>query len=295
MQDQDVLPALDIYKSKALGAALYGAELWGQDNLPKLSTAENNFIRALTGLPQSTPLLPMLMDLGLRPIGRRIGLRSLLYWRRIWCSPELAHYKVALQEVLSLVGNRRIPWLTFVKKQLGLLGLAELWDTPTLICSLSKTAFKEIYCNYVMSCSYSGRAQGRLTMSFLDIKSHYFYESFLDRITPPHARQLYLKLRYGTLPLNSFNCRWSSSTILTDKCQFCPDQVETTHHVFFFCPEYTTPRKKWIVPLCRSLGTMNYQTSLRILITDTGELVVFGVSRFLLILWRIRAKKFGPK
>ena len=115
-QDQEVLPALDIFKAKALGAALYGVELWGHVNHTNLQVAENNFFRALVGLPQSTPLLPVLKNLGMRSISSRIRIRPLLYWRRVWCTPELAHYKDALQEVITMDGNHKIPWLIFVKK-----------------------------------------------------------------------------------------------------------------------------------------------------------------------------------
>lgn len=85
-----IAPALAVYDGKALAATVYESELWGFDKTAELVKAENTFLRDLVGLPFSTPLKPLLHDMGRRSIKDIVCLRPLLYWVRLRRTPELA-------------------------------------------------------------------------------------------------------------------------------------------------------------------------------------------------------------
>lgn len=86
-----ISPVLLIYDAKILGSVLYSSELWGFSNIATLTIAENTFLRSVTCLPQSTPLKPLLLDLGRKALAIKAILCPIFYWCRVgklrW-SPE---------------------------------------------------------------------------------------------------------------------------------------------------------------------------------------------------------------
>lgn len=115
-------PPAEIYKTQARGATLYGAELWGSSPSHILSVTENTFLRHLLSLPKSTPLTPLRMDLGIAPISDIIASRPLLFWRRLWSTPELVNYREELKDVMSILGAGNLPWLSYIPNTCHLLG-----------------------------------------------------------------------------------------------------------------------------------------------------------------------------
>lgn len=95
-------PVINIYNTKVGSSMLYGAELWGFSNLSSLTVAHNKFLRSVTGLPQTTPLVPLHLDLGCNNLGDQARFRPIALWRKIWTTPELTQYALALNEVRSL-------------------------------------------------------------------------------------------------------------------------------------------------------------------------------------------------
>lgn len=89
---------MEIFKTQARGAVLYGAELWGHCSVGKLTRVENNFMCQIIGLPRSSPLVLLRMDLGIRPLADEVALRPLLFWHRLWATPELSEYREELRD-----------------------------------------------------------------------------------------------------------------------------------------------------------------------------------------------------
>ncbi|KAJ1082518.1 hypothetical protein NDU88_002683, partial [Pleurodeles waltl] len=96
--------------------------------------------------------------------------------------------------------------------------------------------------NYLLCTSY-----GRLTSQFLDFKWYPYFEPFLDLISDQLSKSLYVRFRYGCLPLKSFTSPWCS-TSLTDQCPSCNGSAETVVHFMFICPAYGLARRKWLRP-----------------------------------------------
>lgn len=82
-------PPVEIYKIQARGGALYGAELWGHSSCDNsLTLTKNDFLRRLLGLPKSTPLVALRLDLGVDPIKHITANRPPFFWRRLWSTSE---------------------------------------------------------------------------------------------------------------------------------------------------------------------------------------------------------------
>lgn len=126
-----ISPVLQIYNVKVVSSVLYGAEIWGFEKPSQLAAAENRFLCMITSLPQSTPVLPMPSDLGRKALVDTAKLRPILYWRRIWCTPEMATFADGLRDVIGVDHFHKISWLRDIKGVLVSMGLPSLWKFPS--------------------------------------------------------------------------------------------------------------------------------------------------------------------
>ena len=245
--------------------------------------------RSLLKIPTSTPLLPLYWDLNLKQIHPLAALKPLLYWIRVWTTPELLVYRACLQEILTL--NVNIPWLAHIKSNLTKLGFSDYWHNPNSIPSNASRILKCHFWNSHYAQAHTDPNVGSLTLHYLTFKTFPKFETFLDTIEPPFAKSLYLKFRLGTLPTRAFCTKWAnhvnSQSLL---CPSCSNADETVSHILFFCPSYHYLRKLWIKPLCNNLGIRNIAVALRIFLSDTSSLIVFTLSNFLFRAWYIRSR-----
>lgn len=278
---------VEIFKAQARGATLYGAERWGHCSTSDLVKLENSFMRQIIGLPRSTPLVSLRMDLGMRPIDEEIALRPLTFWHRVWVTPELSSYKAELKELLPMLNPRKIPWLSHIRDLFARLGKSDLWSTQELSCSLiSRSDLVKLFRHSNLLSLQESAKEGRLTVEFLQVKEVYRKEHFLVVIHPPMARKLHLQFRLGNLPLAAHTSKWAPEN--PSACPACNSTAESKIHVLFFCHAYALPRKRWIIQLCKNLGFVRCLEAYRVLKYDTDPPIVFAVSRFLNAMWHIR-------
>lgn len=223
-----VEPALAIYNGKVRASITYGAELWGFERLDLLVQAQNKFLRSLTGLPQSTPLKPLLLDLGCLSVEEVAGFRPLAYWRRLWTTPELAPYSKSFKYIIGADRFHKIPWLRRVKSTLLDMGLGHLWEDPEGSTFPPKNIYKSLYRDMVWAKYYACVDSTSLTGLFLNIKEECRLEPYWDVIPRLGDRKIYHQFRVGTLPLKSFTAKWGDGD---SKCVVCSEHDETIPHV----------------------------------------------------------------
>lgn len=121
---------------------------------------------------------------------------------------------------------------------------------------------------------------------------NYHLENVCHDIDPNLAKKRYVQFRHGNLPLNSFKSKWLGALNSIDQvCHMCGYKREDAPHLLFFCPAYKGPQVKWLIPICRELGTTRNEEAYRILQADTTLHLVFALSRFLFHAWMIRKRK----
>lgn len=216
-------PPVEIYKTQARGGALYGVELWGHTSSDNsLTLTENDFLRRLLGLPRSTPLLPLRLDLGVAPIKDIIANRPLFFWQRLWSTPELISYREELKDVLTILGVGKMPWFSHIRHLCYKIGRPNLWNSPEESCPLiSKKSLSLALKEHNQACLAQNSTLGVLTIRFLEVKHDYKLEQILDDIQPALAKKLYLQFRYGTLPLRASTNKWRGEHIPPLGCPGC--------------------------------------------------------------------------
>lgn len=249
-----IAPVLKVYNHKICPAILYGAELWACGNLSSLTAVQNKFMRKLTGLPQSTPLLPLFLDLGCNFIEEVAKYRMVAFWRRLWTTPELSLFANAALEIRTKDHKAVIKWFSAVKGVLMDMGMSSLWDAPDKVVFPSKKQYKAAYWASIKEKRLSLLVNlNNLSSEFFLHKDEFRLEAYWDCIACPPDRKLFHQFRVGSIPLRAFSSRWNREN--DDKYVFCEDCPETTAHMLFVCPAYSLPRKRWIKPVCLLFGT----------------------------------------
>lgn len=231
-----IRPVLQVYDAKVVSSALYGVELWGLENLSKLSVSENKFLQGITNLPQSTPLCPLFYDLERKPLLETAKLRIVLYWLRLWTTPELTPYAEGFMDIIKADTFHKISWLRGVKDILAKIGMSMIWDDPTTARFPTKKVLKEKYWEMVTFNALRASDSSSLVGTVLEFKLIPSFEPYWDTVTKPLDRKLYFQLRAGTLPLRAFTSRWNKSC--DSKCPSCLAHTESVVHMLFACPAY---------------------------------------------------------
>ena len=128
---------------------------------------------------------------------------------------------------------------------------------------------------------------GSQTISFFTFKDSPAFEPFLDFIKSNYHRSLFLRFRYGTLPIGMNIVKWRNEEGMELTCPVCLHHQESEEHFLFFCPHYFRPRKKWTIPMCHLLSIQDRRVVLRLCKTSSLEPIVIAVSQFIGAAWRI--------
>lgn len=201
---RSVAPVIEIYRAKSIGAALYGAELWGQNKKRGRGYCKNCFHDSGFGTPPVCPLTPMCMDLGLKNVAHVAAFRPLAYWIRVWSNNSPFPLRQSVLDVIAIDTKGSISWLKYVKSWIYRLGMSELWTNSTYIQKKSLINLKKRYCHYINESWLNRGTVGELTRRFLNFKDSMYQEEFLNRIKPPLAKSRFLKFGYHILPVNGF-------------------------------------------------------------------------------------------
>ena len=205
-----------------------------------------------------------------------VALWPLIYWVRIWSVPELSAYREGLEEILRL--GRITPWLKHVRSCLTRLGLEDLLSNPQAISPGNNLLVKTTYWDFLLLATVRLTSNDNATGRFLLFKPLPAYESYLDEVSPPWAKTLFIKFRLGVLKINQFTYKWKTGGGKSKYCPVCPNRIESVEHILFACPLYKGPRRKWLQQLCKNMGFLNVNSAFRVLSTDPSRLIVFCTS-----------------
>jgi exonuclease III len=118
-----------LYVSHVESVALYGAEIWGVENVDKTVTVQSSFYKRILCLARSTSHYGILRESGNIDIRIKAQNRSLMYWLR--CAKDLAPPLVARcyrEQIHQGVTWVHKPWALKIKDLLQHLSLESLWQ-----------------------------------------------------------------------------------------------------------------------------------------------------------------------
>ncbi|KAJ1131303.1 hypothetical protein NDU88_009641 [Pleurodeles waltl] len=100
---------LKVYRSKCISLSSYGCDIWGYKMMPELLAVENNFLKRLVVVPQSTAFHIVHDESGAGYRSDLLALCQVVRWLRIWANPEL------IKDCLSLENGSRIHLFNYIR------------------------------------------------------------------------------------------------------------------------------------------------------------------------------------
>ena len=89
-------------------------------------------------------------------------------------------------------------------------------------------------------------------------KSEVGIENYLTEIKNVADRVLVTKFRLSNHRLMIEVGRHNNTPKELRFCPFCPNVVENEKHFMFTCPSYTHLRRRYLEPVCNSIGSFQY-------------------------------------
>ena len=143
--------SLDMFEKMVIPCALYGAELWGFNNLINLERLQLKYIKYLLKLKKSTPTLLVFGETGMLPIEYYVKCRVVGFWVHLVSTKQekISSKLFHICYTLYMSGLLVCPWLEYVKKILEDCGmnfvfyqhqiLEKKWLKNSFLPSIKKT------------------------------------------------------------------------------------------------------------------------------------------------------------
>ena len=276
-------PVLKLYKCKVIPHLLYGVEVWGwkENNISRLETVQNTFLRRILALPRGTPAALMRAETGLPSLSARVHSAILKLWKnhRLAKSNKFSHqsFKIMLSKdaarhslVNSLLARYSIP--------------DDLLNPLVNNSELRDWIFK--------SDAQIDRSQILQTKSaswFKQFKYDHRRSSYLIKIPNHNLRAAFTSLRFETMPTEILAGRYSCTPKNQRLCICGAQALEDLPHYIFDCSLYVHPRAKFLDEILHGPNFYSFAEKLIYLLSDRVDSVTYKTSLFALAARKIRA------
>ena len=239
---------------------LYGAEIWGYENLDIIEKIHLKFLNLASGLKNSTPTFMLYGEFGREPLTLKIHKRLISYWHNIASDNTLWKPSQLIYNCVTHIPDNisTFPWLRSVKNILDNCGLSYVFLNPS-VCStpwlismvenIYKAQFLQTWRSNVNS-SPKGlyykyiKSYPKLEKYLLLQKSIYY--PILKLITTNHKLPIETG-RWLNIPREDRKCPLCNSNTLGDefhylfKCKvFCETRQQFLNEKYLYSPNMST-------------------------------------------------------
>ena len=262
---------LKLFDHTVVPILVYGAEVYGYENLDIIEKIHKDFLRKITKSRKSTPIYMLYGELGRYPLSIIIHTRMIAYWNKLiqGRTPKLSHqiYKHMLSH-----NNINDKWISKIKEILNQTGLTYVWQNQ------NDRVYRHIHkrAKQTMIDQFKQSWNDQVTQSSKGL----FYKSFKQNVElgkyitllPEHEYITLFKLRTANHRFPIETGRWDGTPQQERLCLLCnTDSVGTEIHYILDCPIFTQDRIKFLTSLTnphlprevmfdRLINSTNYDT-----------------------------------
>ena len=138
-----LLSLFDTYINSLLS---YASEIWGAHKAPAIERVHMNYCKNILGVKLSTNNVMIYQELGRLPLIFARKCKIFKYWFKLLNTSNciLKNCYNYLYCDLERCPNNKCNWLYFIKNELFLIGLGDVWYSQNLICDLPDVYFAVI-------------------------------------------------------------------------------------------------------------------------------------------------------
>ena len=237
---------IDLFVKTIEPILLYGAEVWGTENVKILETFRLKILKQILGVKNSTPSYMVYGETGLKPLAVKIKQRMISYWSSIVTGKQnkiaVLLFKIMLND--KATRNSRYKWVDNIEKILNDTGLSYLW-TQQKASRKEINRLKQILEDQEQQYLENACNESTKGKIYAYLKESWTMEYYLSHLREHHIKAL-IKFRTANNKLPVEIGRYSNIPYEERKCPFCNDQVGDEFHYLFECKKFNKERKKYI-------------------------------------------------
>ena len=180
-------------------------------------------------------------ELGLFPMKIFTDVKLVKYWHRLHTN---INDDSILNECFVLCKNNSHSWYTNIVNMLNRSGLGYITKNPSVYSEayVGNEIKKKLENEYLQSWTEKSSNCNKLVYLSKFKRNLYKRSSYLNNILDIEDRRRIIKLRLSCSNLNDHKFQKLNSS---NKCPFCPLEVENSQHFLIYCPTYKDIRKKF--------------------------------------------------
>ncbi|XP_062831915.1 ras-GEF domain-containing family member 1A isoform X1 [Anolis carolinensis] len=237
-------PLLKVYKAKVTPMLLYGAEVWGLNQVPLLEQSQSQHLRSFLGVHRTTPAAAVRAELGVYTVDGLSKIRAYKYWIKLIAMANDRLPKLCLLEQIE--NQHQSSWLVHLTKYISSCGLPILY--PNLLEELDPKIVAQRVLDIegqkdIATLSKAG------SLKWLSRFKHTFQTArYLKTEMPKHLRRVFTRARFEQLDTMVKHGRFNQVPYNERFCICGASEVEDIAHVLFSCELYKKERHQCLGP-----------------------------------------------
>ena len=241
---------LHLFDSMITPILLYGAEVWGCENVDIIDKFYLKYCKSLLDVKQATPSVMIHGELGTMPLHLKIKSRVLNFWYRIVSgkNDKICYKLYQLMHYLHVNDLFHSDWIKTVHDTLNHLGLSDMWLSHDTF--YSQAAFKNKIKSR-LNDQYKQEWKSKIDesekcLNYRLYKKELKFESYLNILSLPLAKYI-CKFRCLSHKLPIERGRFLNIDRNERICQLCnKDELGDEFHYLFCCDFFNSSRRKFL-------------------------------------------------
>ena len=237
---------IDLFEKTIEPILLYGAEIWGQENVEIIEKFRLKVLKQILGVRRTTPTYMVYGETGKLPLKTTIKKRIIQFWYNIVTgkTDKLAFqlYKIMFQDYSR--GTAKYKWLETIETILNDTGFSHVWLEQKTDLLGNKEIKQRItdqgIQNIESKCRNSNKGKG-----YLSLKTSWNTEHYLSVLESKKTKTL-IKFRTANHKFPVETGRYRQIPLIERKCPFCVNMVGDEYHYLLECSKFENIRNKYI-------------------------------------------------
>lgn len=238
---------LKLFDNTVMPILLYGAEVYGYEDLTILERVHCNFLRKITKARKSTPLNFLYGELGRFPISITIYSRMIKFWSNIITGKQTKITNKIYTYIKHNHNNLNLKWITNIKTILQTVGRQDLWENQnTLDLKHAHKLVKQILHDQFLQNWHSELSTSNKGRIYLSFKDSPHLETYFKCLKKNEILNLF-KYRTANHSLPVETGRYESIPYEDRLCSLCTlNQIGNEEHYLLVCPFFNAERRYFI-------------------------------------------------
>ena len=224
---------LKLFDSMIEPILLYGAEIWGYENIKLIEQFHLKFCKRILSVRNTTPNFMVLGELGRFPLEIKVKLRMVSFWiKLLQKESKLSSTLYRLMLSLGIKTHYTFKWVKYVESIFNDIGMGYIFQNQ--IAYADRSLIKQILSDQFVQKWFGDIENSSRGLFYSTFKKNFCLENYLLRLGENNRLWL-TKLRTSNLRLPIETGRWYNIPREDRICNLCNSGFGDEFHILFVC------------------------------------------------------------